>query len=75
MSKLLKYINLLDQDAAAREAHNQSPQASMEQHGLNAEEQQGLMSGDHAAMAKLAGVDATELHMTQSSNGEYLKST
>ncbi|MBK6323267.1 hypothetical protein [Candidatus Aalborgicola defluviihabitans] len=61
MSKLLDYLNLLDSDATAREAHQQDPQASMTQFGLNAEEQQTLMSGDIAAIAALAGVDASDL--------------
>ena len=61
MSKLLDYPNLLDSDATAREAHQQDPQASMTQFGLNAEEQQTLMSGDIAAIAALAGVDASDL--------------
>lgn len=61
MSKLLDYLNLLDSDATAREAHQQDPRASMAQFGLSATEQQTLMSGDKAAIAALAGIDASDL--------------
>jgi len=61
MSKLLDYLNLLDSNATAREAHQQDPQASMTQFGLNAIEQQTFMSGDVAAIATLAGVNASDL--------------
>ncbi len=61
MSKLLDYLNLLDSDASAREAHQQNPQASMTQFGLSADEQQTFMSGDIAAIATLAGVDTSDL--------------
>jgi hypothetical protein len=61
MSKLIDYLNLLDSDATAREAHQQDPQASMTQFGLSLNEQQTLMSGDKAAIAALAGIDAADL--------------
>lgn len=61
MSTLLDYLNLLDSDATAREAHQQDPQASMTQFGLSAQEQQTLMSGDKVAIASLAGIDPSEL--------------
>jgi hypothetical protein len=57
MSKLLDYLNIIDQDAVAREAFVADPQAAMTQYGLNSVEQQALMSGDKAAIAKLVGVD------------------
>jgi len=61
MSKLLDYLNHLDRDATAREAHQQDPQKSMTQFGLSSVEQQTLMTGDKAAIATLAGIDASEL--------------
>jgi hypothetical protein len=61
MSKLVDYLNLLDTDATAREAHERNPQASMAQFGLSADEQQTLMSGDKTAIANLAGIDVSEL--------------
>lgn len=56
MSKLLDYLNLLDQDATAREAFTADPQAAMTQFGLDAAEQAALLSGDKAVIANLVGV-------------------
>lgn len=61
MSKLLDYLNHLDRDATAREAHQKDPQASMKQFGLSADEQKTLMSGDTTAVANLAGIDPSNL--------------
>lgn len=61
MSKLLDYLNRLDKDATAREAHNTDPQAAMTAFGLNDAEQQTFMSGDKTALANLAGIDASDL--------------
>lgn len=68
MSKLLNYFNLLDQNATAREAHNQSPVASMAHYGLTTAEQQVVMSGDKEAIATLAGIDFAELRCVQVHN-------
>ncbi|MES2952792.1 MAG: hypothetical protein V4858_30040 [Pseudomonadota bacterium] len=68
MSTLLDYLNHLDSNATAREAHNADPAASMTQHGLNAAEQQTFMSGDITAIANLAGIDASNLPMIQVTN-------
>jgi hypothetical protein len=68
MSKLVDYLNLLDKDAAARQAHSSDPKAAMTAFGLNAAEQQAVMSGDRAAIANLAGVDASALPMTNMPN-------
>ncbi len=65
MSKLLDYLNLLDKDAAARQAHNKDPKAAMTRYGLSEAKQKALLSGDKAAMAKLAGIDASDLPATQ----------
>jgi len=68
MSKLVDYLNLLDTDAKAREAYASDPAAAMTAHGLSAAEQRALLSGDKAAMANEAGIDATELPLPQVSN-------
>ena len=56
MSALLDYLNILDQDATARDAFAADPQKAMTQYGLSGAEQEALMSGDKAAIAKLTGV-------------------
>lgn len=61
MSKLLDYLNILDKDAAAREAHNKDPKAAMTKHGLSDDEQGALMSGDKTKVAGLIGVSADVL--------------
>jgi hypothetical protein len=61
MSKLLDYLNTLDKDAAAREAHAKDPKAAMKKFGLTAEEQAALMSGDKKKVADLVGVSADSL--------------
>jgi hypothetical protein len=73
MSKLVAYLNTLDQDAAAREAHNVDPQASMDSFGLQDHEQQALLSGDPTAMANAAGIDPAAMPATQIGNAEYNK--
>ena len=61
MSTLLDYLNHLDSNATAIAAHNADPAAAMTQFGLNANEQQTLMSGDKTAIAVLAGIDVADL--------------
>lgn len=68
MSRLLDYLNLLDQDATAREAFAQDPVAAMTAYGLTEEEQQAVLSGDKTRIAQLAGVAEGELPKTQVSN-------
>jgi hypothetical protein len=68
MSKLLDYLNHLDSNATAVTAHNADPVAAMTQFGLNADEQQTLMSGDKTAIAALAGIDVNDLPRTQVTN-------
>lgn len=60
MSKLLGYLNLLDTDSAARETHAADPKAAMTQFGLDETAQDAVLSGDKAAIGKLAGVDAKD---------------
>lgn len=73
MSKLVAYLNTLDKDAAAREAHNTDPQASMADFGLLDHEQQAVLSGDPAAIASAAGIDPGALPAIQIGNTEYRK--
>lgn len=68
MSTLLDYLNNLDSNATAIAAHNADPAAAMTQFGLNATEQQTLMSGDKAAIAALAGIDTADLPKINISN-------
>lgn len=53
---VINYLNLLDSNAVAREAHVTSPIDSMSQFGLNAAEQSAFLSGDKVAVAKLAAI-------------------
>lgn len=68
MSILLDYLNHLDSNATAVTAHNADPAAAMTQFGLSAVEQQTFMSGDMAAIAALAGIDAPDLPRIQVTN-------
>jgi hypothetical protein len=61
MSKLLDYLNTLDKDAAAREAHAKDPKAAMKKFGLTPEEKAAVMSGDKKKIADLVGVSADVL--------------
>lgn len=65
MPTLLDYLNSLDQDAAAREAHNQDPVGAMTNFGLTAEEQAAFLSGDTAKMASVAGVESIDADKIQ----------
>jgi hypothetical protein len=73
MSNLVNYLNTLDKDAAAREAHNADPEGAMAAFGLLDHEQQAVLSGDPAAMASAAGIDAAAMPTTQITNGEFNK--
>jgi hypothetical protein len=61
MSKLLDYLNILDKDAAAREAHVKEPKAAMAKHGLSDDEQAAMMSGDKQKVADLLGISSEAL--------------
>jgi hypothetical protein len=71
MSKLLDYLNTLDKDAAAREAHAKDPKAAMKKFGLTAEEQAALMSGDKKKVADIVGVSADALPAIHVSNTHF----
>ncbi|MET3116901.1 hypothetical protein AAKU64_001114 [Undibacterium sp. GrIS 1.8] len=61
MSKLLDYLNVLDKDAVARDAHNADPVNTMTDFGLTQEEQDAFMSGDKNLIAGLLGISSSEL--------------
>jgi hypothetical protein len=61
MSKLLDYLNHLDQNADARAAHVSDPAKAMSDFGLNEDEQKALASGDKSVVAKASGIDEGEL--------------
>lgn len=61
MSKLLDYLNTLDKDAAAREAHKKDPKGAMKKAGLNDQEQEALLSGDKKNVAAVLGISADAL--------------
>lgn len=71
MSKLLDYLNTLDKDAAAREAHNKDPKAAMKKFGLSTHEQDAFMSGDKKKVAHVLGIDADDLPSIHVTNGTY----
>jgi hypothetical protein len=61
LSKLLDYLNKLDQDANALESHKQDPVQAMNAFGLTAEEKKAMHYGDKNLAAKLIGADPDEL--------------
>lgn len=71
MPTLLDYLNSLDQDAAAREAHNQDPVGAMTNFGLSADEQAAFLSGDKSQMASLTGVEEAAMPAIQVNVSTY----
>ena len=71
MPTLLDYLNSLDQDAAAREAHNQDPVGAMTNFGLSADEQAAFLSGDKSQIASITGVEEAALPATQVNVSTY----
>lgn len=61
MSKLLDYLNILDKDAAVREAHLQDPIATMKGFGLSDVEQSAILSGSREMLAAAIGISADAL--------------
>ncbi|MBC3861820.1 hypothetical protein H8K32_06895 [Undibacterium jejuense] len=61
MSKLVDYLNHLDQNADARAAHSKDPHAAMTHFGLSHEEQAAVKSRDKNHIAKVAGIDPAEV--------------
>lgn len=60
MSILIDYLNTLDQDANARDTHEQNPLKAMRDFGLSVEEQQAMLSGDKKQVAQLMGIGPDE---------------
>jgi hypothetical protein len=65
MSRLLDYLNHLDQNADACSDHTQNPQKAMADFGLSADEQQAMLSGDKEQVANLIGISSDELPSTE----------
>lgn len=61
MSNLLDYLNILDKDAAARDAHNKDAKAAMTKFGLSDEEQKAVVSGNKKKVAALLGIHEDSL--------------
>ena len=61
MSKLLNYLNVLDKDAVAREAHATSPKTAMKKFDLDDDEQSAVMSGNKKQVASLIGISIEDL--------------
>ncbi|MDP1976700.1 MAG: hypothetical protein WA071_20305 [Undibacterium umbellatum] len=62
MSKLLDYLNTLDKDAAAREAHVNDPIGAMTNFGLTEEEKTAVHSVDTQAVADLLEIPVDKLN-------------
>ena len=65
MAKLVDYLNHLDQNAGAREAHAKDPEGAMTNFGLSEQEQAAVKSGDKNHIAKVAGIDPAEVGAVQ----------
>ena len=71
MSKLLDYLNLIDQDAAALADFNADAVKAMTAFGLSAEEQKALLSGDKQLVADLIGIAVIDLPVIHSPEATY----
>lgn len=61
MSNLLDYLNHLDKNADARDAHAADATGSMTNFGLSQDEQDALMSGDKQKVADACGIPVQNL--------------
>lgn len=61
MSKLLDYLNHLDKNADARNAHAADPAGSMTNFGLSQDEQNALISGSKQKVADACGIPVQEM--------------
>jgi hypothetical protein len=61
MSKLLDYLNHLDKNADARDAHAADPVGSMTNFGLSQDEQDAALSGSKQQLADACGIPVQEL--------------
>ena len=71
MSKLLDYLNLIDQDAAALANFDADAVKAMTAFGLSEEEQKALLSGDKQLIADLIGIAADDLPALHSPEATY----
>jgi hypothetical protein len=71
MSNLLDYLNHLDKNADARDAHAADATGSMTNFGLSQDEQDALMSGDKQKIAAACGVSAEALPSTHIPESPY----
>jgi len=71
MSKLLDYLNHLDKNADARDAHAADPAGSMTNFGLSQDEQDALMSGDKQRVADACGVAVQDMPVIHVPQGTY----
>ena len=56
MSRLMEYFNEVDKNAVMFAAHQMDPAASMARFGLNAGEQEAVVSGDYTRLAGAVGI-------------------
>ncbi|MFZ6753789.1 hypothetical protein ACO0KY_10500 [Undibacterium sp. Dicai25W] len=68
MSKLVDYLNHLDQNADASAAHAKDPHAAMTHFGLSHEEQAAIKSGNKSHVAKVAGIAEADVPSIQSTD-------
>lgn len=71
MSNLINYLNALDKDAVAREAHKKDPRGAMKKFGLSYQEQEAMMPSDAKKVAVLVGIRDDELPYIQVTEGTY----
>jgi len=71
MSKLLDYLNHLDKNADARDAHAADPTTAMTNFGLTQDEQDALMSGDRQRVADACGIALDDLPAPETPNTPF----
>ncbi|MFZ6678360.1 hypothetical protein [Undibacterium sp. Tian12W] len=71
MSKLLEYLNTLDKDADALDAHKSGAKSAMTNFGLTAEEQDAVLSGDKSTVAGLLGISADDVPAIDTTETAY----
>jgi hypothetical protein len=71
MSKLLDYINHLDKNADARDAHAADPTGHMTNYGLTQDEQDALLSGDRQRVADAIGISVDAMTVVHVPNSPF----
>lgn len=74
MSIVLDFLNILDKDATVLRAYKLDGKGMMSKFGLNAEEQQAVLSGSKEKVAALLGISADGLPSVHV-NGTYADDT